>query len=241
MIELPRSALTQIGSHNTSQNRPQDKLASRLFLILHDAFSGRCAVSPTALRCALVGAELAELVLSQRIAMENDVVVPGRSPNSGGSSGGDGIAAFVMDSIGRQPDAYGVPVWLSAIGNALHVLVADRLVAAGILAHTTRFFGRVHCYPATDLLASAGPRVRLEHMVRNPAEGDVYGAVCAALLVAVGARRIINIDGGRRETRRGLAALTAMLPVDMHSLVMSVEVAYASGSLPPTLRLRPKD
>lgn len=230
MIELPRPV-------TAPPRRAQDKLAARLFLILHDAFSGRCAVSPTALRCALVGAELAELILGGRVAMENDVVVPGRST----ASSGDGIDAFVMDSIGRQADSYGVPIWLSAIGDALQVLVADRLVGAGIVAHTTRFFGRVHCYPATDLLASAGPRVRLEHMVRHPEDGDTPGALCAALLAAVGARRVVNVDGPRRDTRRGFDALTATLPVEMHSLVMSVEVAYAAGSLPPTLRLRPRD
>ena len=42
----------------------------------------------------------------------------------------------------------------------------------------------------------------------------------------------------RQDLRRGLATLTAMLPPDLHSLVTSVEVANASGSLPPSLRLR---
>lgn len=224
--------------HPTGRDRPQDKLAARLFLILHDPFTGRCAVPATALRCALVGAELAELVLTRRIALENDLVVLGES---GAAPGTDAISAFVVDSIARQTDAHGVPTWLAVIGNAVTELVAARLVDAGVLVRSRPLFGRGNRFPASNLLAAAGPRVRLEHVVRHPRETDAASAVCAALLVAVGARSTLNPDGHRRDTRRGLAALDATLPPDLRSLVVSVEVAHASGSLPPSLRLRPRN
>jgi len=220
----------------TEKIRAQDKLAARLFLILHDPFSGRCAVSAMALRCALVGAELAELLLNRRVFMVNGLIVPGEAS----APGTDALSAFVMGAINRQPERYPVPVWLAAIGDAVAELVAARLVEAGILVRTRSLVRRRSRYPAINLLASAGPRVRLEHMVHTPEESDIASATCAALVDAVGAGRVLQGEAPRRDLRRGLTALGALLPPDLRSLVMSVEVAHASGSLPPSLRLRPR-
>jgi Golgi phosphoprotein 3 (GPP34) len=220
----------------SEKTRAQDKLAARLFLILHDPFSGRCAVSPTTLRCVLVGAELTELILNRRVAMDNELVVPG-APSAPGT---DALSAFVVGAITRQREYYPVPVWLAAIGDAVAELVAARLVEENILTRSKTLVRRRGRFPAANLLAAAGPRVRLEHMVRAPDECDVAGATCAALLDAVGAGRVLQGDDTRRALRRGLAALSATLPDDLRSLVTSVEVAHASGALPPSLRLRPR-
>jgi Golgi phosphoprotein 3 GPP34 len=220
----------------TEKIRAQDKLAARLFLILHDPFSGRCAVSPMALRCALVGAELAELILNRRVAMENELIVPGEAS----APGTDALSAFVMGAINRQPDRYPVPVWLAALGDAVAELVAARLVEVGILVRAKSLIRRRGRFPAINLLAAAGPRVRLEYMVRMPQDSDVASATCAALVDAVGAGRVLQGETGRRDLRRALATLVAMLPGDLRSLVTSVEVAYASAALPPSLRLRPR-
>jgi hypothetical protein len=217
----------------TEKIRAQDKLAARLFLILHDPFSGRCAVSPMALRCALVGAELAELILNRRIAMANELIVPGEAS----APGTDALSAFVVGAISRQPEHYPVPVWLAAIGDAVAELVAARLMEVGILVRTRSLVRRRGRFPAINLLAAAGPRVRLEYMVRMPDDADVASATCAALIDAVGAGRVLQGETPRRDLRRGLAALTAVLSADLRSLVTSVEVAHASGSLPPSLRL----
>jgi hypothetical protein len=220
----------------TEKIRAQDKLAARLFLILHDPFSGRCAVSPMALRCALVGAELAELLLNRRVFMVNELIVPGEAS----APGTDALSAFVMGAINRQPERYPVPVWLAAIGDAVAELVAARLVEVGILVRTRSLLRRRGRFPAINLLAAAGPRVRLEHMVHMPEESDIASATCAALVNAVGAGRVLQGEAPRRDLRRGLTALASVLPPDLRSLVMSVEVAHASGSLPPSLRLRPR-
>jgi Golgi phosphoprotein 3 (GPP34) len=220
----------------TEKIRAQDKLAARLFLILHDPFSGRCAVSPMALRCALVGAELAELLLNRRVFMVNELIVPGEAS----APGTDALSAFVMGAINRQPERYPVPVWLAAIGDAVAELVAARLVEVGILVRTRSPVRRRGRFPAINLLAAAGPRVRLEHMVHMPEESDIASATCAALVNAVGAGRVLQGEAPRRDLRRGLTALGALLPPDLRSLVMSVEVAHASGALPPSLRLRPR-
>jgi Golgi phosphoprotein 3 (GPP34) len=220
----------------TEKIRAQDKLAARLFLILHDPFSGRCAVSPMALRCALVGAELAELILNRRVAMENELIAPGEAS----ALGTDALSAFVMGAINRQPERYPVPVWLAALGDAVAELVAARLVELGILVRAKSLIRRRGRFPAINLLAAAGPRVRLEYMVRMPQDSDVASATCAALVDAVGAGRVLQGETGRKDLRRGLTTLVAMLPGDLRSLVTSVEVAHASGALPPSLRLRPR-
>ena len=220
----------------TEKIRAQDKLAARLFLILHDPFSGRCAVSPMALRCALVGAELAELILNRRVAMVNELIVPGEAS----APGADALSAFVVGAITRQPEHYPVPVWLAAIGDAVAELVAARLMEVGILVRTRSLVRRRGRFPAINLLAAAGPRVRLEYMVRTPEDADVASATCAALIDAVGAGRVLQGETSRRDLRRGLAALTVILSADLRSLVTSVEVAHASGALPPSLRLHPR-
>lgn len=219
----------------STTNRPQDKLAARIFLILHDPFSGKAAVGPSAMRCAIAGAELAELILTGRITLENDLVVTGAA----GVPGSDEISAFVVDSINRQPASHGVPTWLAAIGDALYELVAARMVGTGILVRSRGLVGRAYRYPAANLLAAAGPRVRLEHMVRRPRERDLPGAVCAALLGAIGGAGALETDGSRRSMRRTLAAIAESLPTELRSLVMGVEVAHGSGSLPPSVQLRP--
>jgi hypothetical protein len=220
----------------TEKIRAQDKLAARLFLILHDPFSGRCAVSPMALRCALVGAELAELILNRRVAMTNELIVPGEAS----APGTDALSAFVVGAISRQPEHYPVAVWLAAIGDAVAELVAARLMEVGILMRTKSMIRRRGRFPAINLLAAAGPRVRLEYMVRMPDDADIASATCASLVDAVGAGRVLQGEISRRDLRRGLTALAAMLSADLRSLVTSVEVAHASGALPPSLRLRPR-
>lgn len=220
----------------TEKIRAQDKLAARLFLILHDPFSGRCAVSPMALRCALVGAELAELILNRRVAMVDELIVPGEAS----APGTDSLSALVVGAISRQPEHYPVPVWLTSIGDAVAELVAARLMEVGILVRTKSLVRRRGRFPAINLLAAAGPRVRLEYMVRMPDEADVASATCAALVDAVGAARVLQGETARRDLRRGVATLTASLSADLRSLVTSVEVAHASGALPPSLRLHPR-
>jgi hypothetical protein len=51
---------------------------------------------------------------------------------------------------------------------------------------------------------------------------------------------VLQGETSRRDLRRGLAALAAVLTTDLRSLVTSVEVAHASGALPPSLRLHPR-
>ncbi|WP_219418860.1 GOLPH3/VPS74 family protein [Pseudonocardia nigra] len=218
----------------------QDTLAERVFLILHDPFTGKPAVRASALKRAVTGAELAELILEHRIGMENDriVLADARVQKT------DYISSFVLTSIRGQKDVHSVPVWVAALAERLFDLVAGRLTNAGIV-HRTGGPGLLRRsaqrFAATDLLAAARPRLRLEHMLRTPQELDVPSAACAAVLAAVGADRVLDVDGDRAAIRQVIAAARTSLPVDLRNLVTGLEVAHASAELPPSLRLRTSD
>lgn len=225
------------------ESMSRDKLAARVFLVLHDPFTGKALVRGSAVRLAVAGAELAELALArpdrgQMIALENDrVVLAEARPRRL-----DYIASFVVDSIRSQPEAHTAMVWTAALADRVFDLVATQLINEGVVQRQAAgaLFGRgTRRYPAVDLLAAAGPRVRLEHALRSGEELDEASAVCLAVLAAVGGDRTLDIDRATRRQR--IAPITDSLSVDLRSLVTGIEVAHASGELPQTLRLRTSD
>jgi hypothetical protein len=226
----------------------RDKLAARMFLILHDSFTGKPLVRASAVRIAVAGAELADLALArpgrgQLVALENDrVVLSGTRPRRL-----DYISSFVVDSIRSQPDAHPATVWTAALADHVFDLVVTQLLTDGVVQRQQGgLFGRSsRRFPALDLLAAAGPRVRLEHALRSdagPGEEttlDEETAVLLAVLAAVGGERTLDLDRAAR--RRLTAAAAEALPLDLRSLVTGIEVAHASGELPQSLRLRTSD
>jgi hypothetical protein len=221
----------------------RDKLASRVFLVLHDPFTGKALVRSSAVRLAVAGAELAELALPRPdrapvIGLENDrIVLAETRPRRI-----DYISSFVVDSIRGQAEAHTAMVWTAALADRVFDLVATQLINDRIVLRQPggRVFGRSSPrFPALDLLAAAGPRVRLEHKLRSGEELDPASAVCLAVLAAVGGDRTLDVDRAAR--RRLIAPITESLPLDLRSLVTGLEVAHASGELPQSVRLRTSD
>jgi hypothetical protein len=220
----------------------RDKLAARMFLILHDSFTGKPLVRASAVRIAVAGAELADLALArpgrgQLVALENDrVVLAGTRPRRL-----DYISSFVVDSIRSQPEAHPATVWTAALADHVFDLVVTQLITEGVVQRQQGgLFGRsARRFPAVDLLAAAGPRVRLEHALRSDGALDEETAVLLAVLAAVGGERTLDLDRAAR--RRLTAAAADTLPLDLRSLVTGIEVAHASGELPQSLRLRTSD
>lgn len=217
-----------------------EKSASKIFLILHDYFSGRPIVRQSAIKRAVMGAELADLIMARRIGMENDRIVLA----DGGRRGADHLSAFLLETIRGQPDAHTVPVWVATLSDRLFDLLATLLAGEGIVRRVPgpRVLGRAgDRYLAQDLLAAAGPRLRLEHALRTPSELDLSSQVVAALIGSIGATRAIDPDGNRRAVRRRVEEITKGLRLDLRDLIIGMEVAHASGELPPSLRLRTSD
>lgn len=212
-----------------------DKSATKLFLILHDSFSGRPVVRQSAIKRGIIGAELADLIIAGRIGMENDRIVLADE----GRRAADYLSTFMLESIRSQPDAYTVPVWVATLANRLFDLLASLLVNERVVRRVpgSRLRRTADRFLPEDLLAAAGPRVRLEHDLANSAELDLPTQVVAALIGAIGAARTIDTDEGRGLARRRIEEITSNLPLDLRDLIIGMEVAHASGELPPSLRL----
>lgn len=209
----------------------QEMLVRRMFLLLHNPFNGKAEIGHDLLTCALVAAELADLVISRRLGMENDRIVVAETRGSGN----DEIGAFVLESIRRQPTAHTVRSWVEALADVLYELVARGLVADGIVRRQEggrRLLRRSpDRFPAVDLMRASGPRLRLEHMLRTPREREVTGAALAAVLGALEVDRILDVDRDRSAVRAAVADATGSLPLDLRALVSGVEGAVSAISL----------
>lgn len=210
---------------------PQEMLAKRMFLILHNPFTGKPDVGHDLLKCGLVAAELADLILARRLGMENDRIVVADTRGTGS----DEIGAFVVDSIQRQSSAHTVRSWVEALADVLYELVARALLEEGVVrreAGGRRLLRRsADRFPAVDLMRAAGPRLRLEHMLRTPSEREVGNAVLAAIIGALDVERVLDVDRDRASVRAAVAQATTSLPIDMRSLVAGVEDSVSAISL----------
>jgi hypothetical protein len=209
----------------------QDMLVRKMFLLLHNPFNGKPEIGHDQLKCALVAAELADLIIARRLGMENDRVVVAESRGTGG----DEIGAFVVESIQRQPSGHTVRSWVEALADVLYELVARNLTTDGVVRRQEggrRLLRRSpDRFPALDLMRASGPRLRLEHMLRTPREREVSGAALAAIIGALDVERILDIDRDRATVRAAVAAATDSLPVDLRALVAGVEDAVSAISL----------
>ena len=207
------------------------RLATDFFLIAHDEFSGKLRISADLLGCGLVGAQLAELVMADRVVVEGGrlLVTDVRG------DGSDEVGAYVAESIQRQSSAHSVRVWVETFRDVLHELVVRRLIAEGVVRREEGgrqlMRRRPDRFPAIDLLAAARPRLRVEHMLRNPQEFDLSGAVLAVLIGALGVESVLDPEIDRAEARELMSRLEENLPADLRALVEGVRTAVAAISL----------
>jgi hypothetical protein len=208
----------------------RQRLAADFFLIAHDEFSGKLRVSPDLLGCGLVGAQLAELVLANRLSVEG-----GRLLVTYARAGGDEVGVYVAESIARQTTTHSVRVWIDTFSEVLYELIARRLVDEGVVRREAGgrqlMRRRPDRFPATDLLAAARPRLRLEHMLRTPQEFDLPGAIIAVLIGAIGAETVLDPEIDRTGVRELVTRLEENLPADVRALVEGVRAAVAAVSL----------
>lgn len=209
----------------------QDMLVRKMFLLLHNPFNGKPEIGHDLLKCALVAAELADLIIARRLGMENDRIVVAETRGTGD----DEIGAFVVESIQRQPSGHTVRSWVEALADVLYELVARSLTADGVVRRQEggrRLLRRSpDRFPALDLMRASGPRLRLEHMLRTPREREVSGAALAGILGALDVARILDVDRDRAAVKSAVAAASASLPVDLRALVTGVEDAASAVSL----------
>src|SRR4249920_1595624 len=175
------------------------ELAEQFFLIGHDEFSGRPAVSIELVQCGLVGALFGELIIGGRLSIKDGrVVVLDREPTDGG------LADRLVTTVDRQSTNHRVRTWAEQLGSDAYQIIADRLVASGTVRreHGRSTFRRSgERYPAVDLYNAARPRLMLNHVIRHREEMDLDQAVLAALLTAVGIEAVLGLDMNRELLR----------------------------------------
>ncbi len=212
--------------------------APNLFLVAHDSFTGRMEVSRELVLCGLVASELAHLVIERRLGMAEERVVPiaaaagAPAPAAGspGDAGGLEIDDYVVASVKQQSTNHSVRVWAESLGEVLYGLIADDLVAQGVVRRERRRIvtrRTADRFPAVDLLRASGPRLRLDSMIREPATFTLAGAVNVALLGALGIERLLETE----ITKEFVDELNRNLPSQLQMLMSGAAAAAAAVSL----------
>lgn len=186
-------------------------LVPSLFSVLHDPVTGRPAADHPAVCRALLGGQLAGLMISGRLAMDGDRVVgTGRRA----AEGADPTGAFVVETLAHRGAGQPVRSWITALGGILHDRVAQDLVNAGrVRREQSRLPRSAPRWPATDPARGARARLELRHMVAEPRAFDLPGAAAVACVLAAG------VDGVFGSGPALLADLLAACPTDLAALV----------------------
>ncbi len=205
------------------------ELAEQFFLISHDEFSGKPAVSHDLVECGLVGAVFGGLVIEGRLGIKE-----GRVVVLDGLPGNDELANKLVRTVDQQPTDHRVRTWAEQLGSYIYPIVAERLVAIGTLRRDRgrSALGRsAERYPAVDLYHAARPRLLLNHVIRHREEMDLDQAVVIALLAAVGIEGVLGLDLHRDVLRSLIDSLVNAMPTQLQELLAGIDETVASISL----------
>jgi Golgi phosphoprotein 3 GPP34 len=203
-------------------------MAAAFLLLVHDEFSGRPRCSADLLRCGLVGAQLAELVIAGRMG-----VAEGRiHPLDADLGNARPAAEYVMECVLTQPRQHTIRTWTENLGEPLYEMIVTELVDDGVIRRETGGFGRrrTERLPALNLLRAAAPRARIERMITAPRELDLAGAFTIAMVWALGIEAMLDTRaerGGAELVER----IRARMPVALRELLDGIGTSAAASSL----------
>ena len=104
------------------------QLAEQFFLISHDETSGRPLVSIERVECGLVGAMFGELIIDGRLGIKDGlIVVLDKEPVGGG------LSDSLVNTVDQQSTEHPVRTWTRELGPDAYRLMAERLIASGLL------------------------------------------------------------------------------------------------------------
>jgi Golgi phosphoprotein 3 GPP34 len=195
--------------------------APDFFLVAHDEFTGKLLVHKNLLGCGLAASQLAELLATEQLTLDNGLVV---TIDAGRPTSGTG--AFVMDTIAEQTAHHGVRAWIQNLGEALCELVAQQLVEDGILRQERMGLRRSERYPAKDLLRAAGPRILLESVIADPTKVELGTAWMIALVCTLQVeQRVFGPTADRGATRELAEAIGPKLPTHLQAILEGCRAA----------------
>jgi hypothetical protein len=208
------------------------QLAVDFFLIAHDPFDeGRLRISPELLGCGLVGAQLADLVLSRRLGIAGDDLV---ILEPGGQL--DEVDDYVIEAVGSQESAHPVRSWVEPLQDGLYALIGRKLVASGMVRRQqgSRRISRGRQpdrFPPNDLLAACRSQQQLEQLLRTPSELTLAAGTLAALIGVLGMDALLNPELDRATLREILTEIEQFLPGDLRAVCDGVRLVSAEVSL----------
>lgn len=204
-------------------------LAEQFFLIGHDEFSGRPAVSNDLMECGLVGALFGALIVEGRLGVKDGKVVALDAEPTG-----EDLADRLVTTVDRQATSHRVRTWTEQLGSFAYQTIAERLVDSGTLRRESgrKLLGRPgERYPAVNVYEAARPRLKLNHVIRHREELDLDQAVLAALLTAVGIEAVLGVDMNREALRTVINSLLRAMPEQLQELLSGIDETVASISL----------
>ena len=207
----------------------RESMPAAFLLLVHDEFSGRARCSADLLRCGLVGAQLAELVMAGRMGIAEGRLHPLDADPLGNARP---AAEYVMECVLGQPRQHTVRTWTENLGEPLHEMIVVELVEDGVIRRETAGFGRRRAerYPALNLLRAAAPKVRIERMITAPRELDLAGAFTIAMVWALGIEAMLDVRaerGGAELVER----IRARMPAALGELLEAIGTSAAATSL----------
>ncbi|MEV1289805.1 GPP34 family phosphoprotein [Micromonospora sp. NPDC049679] len=206
------------------------RLADELFLIGHDAYTGRTAVQSDVFDTGLAGAVLAELLLDRRISCAD-----GRVGVADPRAWGEPVSDAALLELRRRGPGYVMRAWVEhlrptardSVGRRLaDVGVVRREEVRGLLARRTRVR-----YPGVDPTTCTLPQVRLKYLLERPGSIHPYMATLAALVLATGLDHQLAVTMSRQQVRAQLAEITDRLPAELRALIGGVRTAVAAIAL----------
>jgi hypothetical protein len=210
----------------------RDSLAVSFFLLAHDPFDdGRLTLNPEILGYGLVGGKFADLILKRWLRIDDDRVI---APDGGVPD--DEIDSYVVEAVRSQRQPHSVRRWVEPLQDELYELVAERVVASGIMRReeATRRLGRGRQpdrFPAVDLLTVNAPQQRLDQMMRSPKDLTLSAGMLVALLSVLGIDRAIAPDVDRSRIREIVAEIEDNLPTDLRAVYDAIKTLTGEASL----------
>lgn len=196
-----------------------------MFLLLHEDLHGKPLADHSFINAAVVAAELAALVVDDELGVEGDKLV--RIAHRDRRRALESLDALVANTVeGEAPHT--IAWWVARLSPPVMMQVTSDLLAEGVVTFRRRRLWGTDRYPAKDLLAACGPRIRLQHLVRHPEDFDQVGAAAALMVNVLGAsRRVFEGDLDRAVFRR----LSAGLPISLRMLLDGLATSAASAAL----------
>jgi hypothetical protein len=200
-------------------------LADELFLIGHDEYTGKSIVNAELLDTGLAGAVLGELLLDDRIIVDEGRVSI-RDPRPIGESVTD--AALV--EIRKQQETHPVRAWVEYLRDEVREVVGRRVIATGLVRReqSRALLRTVVRFPAVDTVAAAGPKVRVRYILERAETIDLHTATLAVLVRTTRLEASLVLDPARGDP---IAEVLAGLPPDIRMLVTGVDAAVAAIAL----------